>query len=366
MPLAVGLMSGTSLDGIDAALIESDGEAEVRPIVFESHPYGSRFRARLRALLGARAIDPNLSGDVASIEQELTERHVDAVSGLLARASLAADEIAVVGFHGQTLLHAPDLGRTWQIGDGLLLARRLGIPVINDFRSADMAAGGEGAPLAPLFHRALIDSALPDSSERPVAVLNLGGVGNVPWIGPAGQPPIAFDTGPGNALIDDWCASHAGLACDLDGGLALSGTADATAVAKLLDDPYFARQAPKSLDRDAFDPAPTAGLSVSDGAATLTEFTAASVAAALPLLPAPPRRWLVTGGGRKNPAVMMALRARLGTPVDSLEAIGWDGDALEAQAFAYLALRSRAGLPLSLPTTTGVPVPTTGGRLHLP
>ena len=366
MPLAVGLMSGTSLDGIDAALIESDGEAEVRPIAFESHPYGSAFRARLRALLGARADDPELSEEVASIEQDLTERHAAAVVGLLERAGIAAGDVAVVGFHGQTLLHAPAAGRTWQIGDGLLLAKRLGISVVNDFRSADMAAGGEGAPFAPLFHQALIASALPDPNERPVAVLNLGGVGNVTWIGSAGQPPVAFDTGPGNALIDDWCASHAGLACDLDGALALSGRADATAVATLLDDPYFARRAPKSLDRDAFDPTPIAGLSISDGAATLTEFTAASGAAALPLLPEPPRRWLVTGGGRKNPAVMMALRARLGTPVESLEAVGWDGDALEAQAFAYLALRSCAGLPLSLPTTTGVPAPTTGGRLHLP
>ena len=197
-------------------------------------------------------------------------------------------------------------------------------------------------------------------------MLNLGGVGNVTWIGQDDQPPVAFDTGPGNALLDDWCAAQVGSTCDLDGALALAGKVDELALARLLDNPFFTRPVPKSLDRDAFDPAPVTGLSTSDGAATLTEFTAASVAAALPHLPSPPRRWLVTGGGRKNPALMLALRARLDVSVESLEAVGWDGDALEAQAFAYLALRSRAGLPLSLPTTTGVPSPTTGGRLHLP
>ncbi|WP_119167461.1 anhydro-N-acetylmuramic acid kinase [Algihabitans albus] len=366
MSLAVGLMSGTSLDGIDAALIDSDGDAEVRPVAFDSHPYDPAFRARLRALLGGRAAAPELAGEIAAVELALTERHTAAVRGLLATAGAAPGEIAVVGFHGQTLLHAPEVRRTWQIGDGALLAQQLGIPVVNDFRSADVAAGGEGAPFAPLFHQALIASTLPDPSERPVAVLNLGGVGNVTWIGSASQPPIAFDTGPGNALIDDWCAKHAALTCDLDGALALAGRADAAALAVLMSHPYFARPAPKSLDRDAFDPAAVSGLSVSDGAATLTEFTAASVAAALPLLPSPPRRWLVTGGGRKNPAIMLALRARLGAAVESLEAVGWDGDALEAQAFAYLALRSRAGLPLSLPTTTGVALPTAGGQLHLP
>ena len=366
MPFAVGLMSGTSLDGIDAALIESDGRAEVRAVAFISRPYDSRFRARLRALLGARAVEPDLAGEIAAVERELTERHAVAVETLLATAGLAVGDIAVAGFHGQTLLHAPEVRRTWQIGDGALLARRLGVPVVNDFRSADVAAGGQGAPFAPLFHQALIASALPDDGERPVAVLNLGGVGNVTWIGPDGQPPVAFDTGPGNALLDDWCAAQAGLACDLDGALALAGTIDEAALDRLLDNPFFARPAPKSLDRDAFDPAPVAGLSTSNGAATLTEFTAASVAAALPHLPSPPRRWLVTGGGRKNAALMRALRAWLDAPVESLEAVGWDGDALEAQAFAYLALRSRAGLPLSLPTTTGVPRPTSGGRLHLP
>lgn len=366
MPLAVGLMSGTSLDGIDAALIESDGKAEVRAVAFASRPYDRSFRARLRALLGVRAVEPELEEEIAAVERLLTERHAAAVEDLLATAGYVAGDIAVVGFHGQTLLHAPEVRHTWQIGDGALLARRLGAPVVNDFRSADVAAGGQGAPFAPLFHHALIASALPEASERPVAVLNLGGVGNVTWIGQNDQPPVAFDTGPGNALLDDWCAAQVGSTCDLDGALALAGKVDEFALARLLDNPFFTRPVPKSLDRDAFDPAPVTGLSTSDGAATLTEFTAASVAAALPHLPSPPRRWLVTGGGRKNPALMLALRARLDVPVGSLEAVGWDGDALEAQAFAYLALRSRAGLPLSLPTTTGVPSPTTGGRLHLP
>ncbi len=366
MPLAVGLMSGTSLDGIDAALIDSDGAGAVRPLAFRSEPYDKAFRARLRALLAGRGAAPELAAEVAAVERALTERHSVAVQALLAEAGVAAAAVALVGFHGQTLLHAPEARRTWQIGAGALLARLLGRPVVNDFRSADVAAGGQGAPFAPLFHAALVASALPDPAARPVAVLNLGGVGNVTWIGPEGTPPIAFDTGPGNALLDDWCAARAGLTCDLDGALAFAGTADPAALAALRAHPYFARPAPKSLDRDAFDPAPVAGLSPADGAATLTEFTAASVADAVAQLPAPPKRWLVTGGGRKNPAMMLALRARLGVPVEAIEAIGWDGDALEAQAFAYLALRSRAGLPLSLPSTTGVPAPSTGGRLHLP
>ena len=350
---ALGLMSGTSLDGIDAALIRSDGRRQVETGPSLTVPYDPDFRARLRGVLGGR-------GAIEEVARELTLRHAQAVRDLLTNAGLAADEIAVIGFHGHTVLHEPQAGRTWQIGDGALLASETGIDVVDDFRRNDMAAGGQGAPFAPLYH-----AARAAGLDKPLAVLNLGGVGNVTWLGADGDEDVlAFDTGPGNALIDDWAERHTGTARDQDGALARTGTVDAAALTALMAHPYFELPPPKSLDRDAFDPQPVAGLSAAGGAATLTAFTAASVAAALTHLPAPPRRWLVTGGGRHNPALMAALAEQLAVPVDPVEAVGWDGDALEAQAFAYLALRSLAGLPLSLPGTTGVKRPVTGGVLH--
>ena len=242
-----------------------------------------------------------------------------------------------------------------------MLAAEAGIDGVCVLRGRDVAGGGQGAPLAPLYH-----AALAGGEARPLAVLNIGGVANLTWIGPGDDNVIAFDTGPGNALIDDWVAGHLGTALDQDGALARSGHVDETALAVLLSNPYFAVVPPKSLDRDAFDPAAVADLSVADGAATLTAFTAAAVAEGQRHLPAPPRRWLVCGGGRHNPAIMVALGACLDAPVDPVEAVGWDGDALEAQAFAYLALRSLDRLPLSLPGTTGVSKPMTGGVLHKP
>ncbi len=276
---------------------------------------------------------------------------------------MASGAVAVLGFHGHTILHQPEAGRTRQIGDGALLAAETGIDVVCDFRARDVAGGGQGAPLAPLYH-----AALAAELAKPLAVLNLGGVANLTWIGAGADESEgavrAFDTGPGNALIDDWAARHSGRPLDLDGALARAGRTDEAALASLLEDPYFARPPPKSLDRDAFDPGPVAGLSPADGAATLTAFSAAAVARALDHLPVPPRRWLVTGGGRHNPALMAALAERLEAPVAPVEAVGWDGDALEAQAFAYLALRSLEGLALSLPGTTGVARPMPGGVVH--
>ena len=347
-------MSGTSCDGIDAALVETDGRSAIRCGAWLSEPYDAAFHDRLRSILGGR-------GDVAAVERELTERHAQAVRDLLARENIRPDEVGLIGFHGQTILHEPERRRTWQIGDGPLLARLTGIDVVNDFRSADVAAGGQGAPFVPLFHAALASS-LP----RPVAVLNIGGVANVTWIGTGATESeiLAFDTGPGNAMLNDWTLRHTGQPADIGGALAHSGQVDDDILSVLLKNAYFDRPAPKSLDRDAFDPGPLARLGIADGAATLVAFTAAAVARAQPLFPRPVDRWLVTGGGRHNPAIMVALAQRLGTTVDPVEAVGWDGDALEAQAFAYLAVRSLRGLPLSLPTTTGVSRPLTGGRLH--
>jgi len=345
---AIGLMSGTSLDGIDVAMIETDGLARVVPGPALTIPYPGEFRERLRGVLGG-------AGPIGEVEGELTRLHAAAVEQLLARHTGLAPDI--VGFHGHTILHRPAERRTWQLGDAAALARRLGVGVVADFRSADVAAGGEGAPLAPLYHAALA-AALP----KPLAIVNLGGVANVTWIGPAGDI-LAFDTGPGNALLDDWVGRHTGRAADIDGALARAGRISEPHVARFLQRPYFARTPPKSLDRDDFSDAMPADLSLADGAATLTAITAAAVAAARDHVPAPACQWLACGGGRHNPALMMALARRLDAPVRPVEAVGWDGDALEAQAFAYLAVRSLLGLPLSLPSTTGVPRPTPGGRL---
>lgn len=367
--LALGLMSGTSMDGIDAALLRTDGAGAVEPLAAASTAYDSAMRAAIRRAVAS----PHDSGIVAEVERSLTERHADAVTRLLAENGLSPADIDVIGFHGQTILHDPARGVTRQIGDGVRLARLTGCRIVNDFRSADMAAGGEGAPLAPVFH-----AALARTLTLPVCVLNIGGVANVTWIGEAADGNdglegggvfgrlLAFDTGPGGALLDDWTQAHTGAAYDADGALARRGTVDREVLTRLLDHPYFARPAPKSLDRNEFDPAPVYALSSADGAATLLAFTVESVGFAHGLLPASPRRWLVTGGGRHNGALMAGLRDRLDAPVDPVEAVGWDGDVLEAQAFAYLAVRRLRDLPASGPTTTGATVPVIGGVVSEP
>jgi len=347
---AIGLMSGTSLDGIDAALIETDGIALVASGPALTLPYAPELRALLRGTLGGK-------GPIAEAEHAMTQAHAAAVHALLSKHSLPKPDL--IGFHGHTILHQPRQGRTWQLGDGALLASLTGIDVVNDFRGADVAAGGEGAPFVPLYHRALAAKL-----EKPLAVLNIGGVANVTWIGQQENDLLAFDTGPGNALIDDWAMTHTGKPVDEGGALARAGIADEKHLARFLDHPYFARLPPKSLDRDDFAPFMPLGLSPQDGAATLAAMSAAAAAAARRHFPAPVRRWLVTGGGRHNPVLMENLRALLGAPVAPVETAGWDGDALEAQAFAYLAVRSLKGLPLSLPGTTGVKTPVSGGKLH--
>lgn len=350
----LGLMSGTSLDGVDAALLATDGEDLVEPGPGLTRPYPDDLRNLLRSVLGGQ-------GPVAEVERDITLFHAVTVRALLQENP--GIHVDLVGFHGHTILHRPGEGRTWQIGDGALLARELGLPVVNDFRSADVAAGGQGAPLAPVYHRALADG-----QARPLAVLNLGGVGNVTYVGDD-DTLLAFDTGPANALIDDWALRHTGRPVDAGGALAGAGTADRRRVDAFLAHPYFGLRPPKSLDRDdfrVFAARLTEGLCAEDGAATLTEFTIASIAAARRHLPSPPRRWLVTGGGRHNPVIMGGLAKALEVPVDPIEAIGEDGDALEAHAFAYMAARSLRGLPISFPGTTGVASPLAGGRLHQP
>lgn len=353
---ALGLMSGTSMDGIDLAVLTTDGETVSAFGPAATLPYPAALRRDLGALVASGAADPAAR---RALEPAVTDAHAAAIERFLDEHGIARDSIDLVGFHGQTVLHRPEQRLTCQLGDGARLATRLGLPVVNDFRSADVAAGGQGAPFAPLYH-----AALAAALDRPVGVLNLGGVGNMTYID--ADTVIAFDTGPANAMIDDWVAAKCGVAFDQGGRIAATGRVDAAALDRLLDNPFFAARPPKSLDRNDFSPDPVAGLPPEDGAATLTAFTARSVARGLDHLPARPRRWLVTGGGRNNPTMMRMLRDALGVPVDPVEAVGWNGDALEAQAFGFLAVRSRRGLPLSLPTTTGVPAPMTGGRLHHP
>lgn len=375
----IGLMSGTSLDGVDAAWVETDGEAIGRIGPALTLAYDPALRQDLRRLLdlapGLAPQDPFLGECV----RRLTERHAEAVERLREQSWAALKEDAdLIGFHGQTILHRPAAfrpgrnattptealappGFTWQVGDARLLARLSGLSVVHDFRSADVAAGGQGAPLVPVVHAAMA-AALP----KPLAVLNLGGVGNVTWIGTDGTL-IAFDTGPANGPLDDWVRRSAGLDYDTDGHLALAGQADAAVLGRLMAHPYLAAPPPKSLDRLDFDRALRDSgadrLSPEHGAATLAAFCAACVAAAARHFPVPPLQWLVGGGGRRNPAIMRALAGVLEQPVQPVEVAGWNGDALEAQAFGVLAARVTRGLPLTFPGTTGVARPLAGGRV---
>lgn len=349
-------MSGTSLDGVDAALLRTDGEAiaEFGPAL--TLAYEPAFRERIRACLNEGP------GNTAALSRELSVVHADAVRALLRKAGLNATDVAWLGYHGQTLLHRPGEGRTWQVGDGALLATLTGISTVSDFRSADVAMGGQGAPLVPLYHAALAKHA---GLAPPLLVLNLGGVGNVTYIGSENEHDlIAFDTGPGNALIDDWMLRHTGKAQDENGAAAGKGVVNTERLARLLDHPYFNALPPKSLDRNDFTASAVEGLSVEDGAATLAAFTAAAVSRGLSHLPQRPLRCLVCGGGRHNATLMKLLTQHLNMPVESVEAVGWNGDHLEAEAFAFLAIRAVRGLPLSLPGTTGVRVPVSGGRVY--
>ncbi len=361
---AIGLMSGTSLDGVDVALIETDGEniASFGPTA--CRPYTPPERELLRRALADAAglADRNARpGALEEAEALVTEAHAQAAERFLHDDGLGKD-IAVVGFHGQTVLHRPDAGLSVQLGDGKELARRLRLPVAFDFRAADVAAGGQGAPLVPVFHRALVENL---DRPGPTAVLNVGGVANLTYLDGA-EAMIAFDTGPGNALIDDFMLARTGKAHDEGGVLAAGGQVDEKLVAGFLARRFFRLPFPKSLDRNAFS-LDVSGHSLADGAATLTALTAAAVGRAVDLLPQPPRTWIVAGGGARNATLMRMLAARLApATVLTADALGWSADALEAQAFAYLAVRTLRGLPITFPTTTGIARPMTGGVVVRP
>ena len=359
--IVIGLMSGTSVDAVDAALIETDGESFVRSIAFTDRPYSDAERAIIRAAaeIALSMPAPGIDARITEAERILTLAHAEAI------AALPGSETAtLIGFHGQTVAHRPPSSGhanpfTWQIGDARLLAQLTGRPVVHDFRSADVAAGGEGAPLAPGYHRALASHL-----EGPVGILNLGGVGNLTWFSDAAWG--AFDTGPANGLIDDWVAHHGKARFDAGGALAASGQVHEDVLTSMADIGYFDERGPRSLDRADFSIAAARGLSPADGAATLTAFTAETIRLALAGLPVPLRRLLVCGGGRHNPTLMAMIAERTAVPTQAVEAEGWNGDALEAEAFAWLAVRHLRGLPISWPETTGVSRPLSAGQLATP
>lgn len=351
----IGLMSGTSLDGIDAALIRTDGEGFIEREAFITVPYDDALREKIRRCFNVPS--KHMEGAL-EVERELTELHADIVRRLLDKGGISAKEVSLIGFHGQTIAHAPEKNYTCQLGDGPLLAALTGIPVVNDFRESDVRAGGQGAPLVPVYHQALAQSL-----DKPVAFLNVGGVANVTYVGENGEL-IAFDTGPGNALIDDWMLRKAGQKYDAEGKTAAQGKADHDILKKISSHDYFDQSPPKSIDRNMFLSDAWKHLTAEDGAATLTAFTATGVKKALDHLPAAPKQWIVSGGGRLNKTLMAEFKKALGADVRSIDELGLDGDAVEAEAFAYLAVRSVRGLPISFPETTGVPHPMQGGKYH--
>jgi anhydro-N-acetylmuramic acid kinase len=365
---AIGLMSGTSLDAVDAALIETDGAGFVRPLGFVSLPYEEAVRAEIRSCYGIK--DRNDS-KVRVAEDIVAREHIKGVRALLKATGREAKDIDVIGFHGQTIYHAPKDGVTHQIGNADMLAAECAIDVVADFRVADVKAGGEGAPLAPIYHWARIHSA---NREFPVVVLNIGGVSNATWLGEGANEIMAFDCGPGNALMDDWAQRHTGARYDEDGKLAASGHANDALVEEWLGHEYFKRPAPKSMDRDQWDIAGLGKLSVElttlspeDGAATFLKFTVEAIVKGVELMPSTPKHWYACGGGRHNKALMKHLSKRLKDcgygALHSVDDLGWDGDATEAECFAYLAVRSLKGEPISFPTTTNAPKPMTGGNI---
>ncbi len=362
----LGLMSGTSLDGVDVALLETDGRQIKAFGPTGYRPYATGERSVLRQAL-AEAV--NLAtrearpGVLREAERAVTVAHAEAVAAFLAQHRLTAEHIDIVGFHGQTVLHRPERRLTVQIGDAQALAKAIHIPVMHDFRAADVEAGGQGAPFVPVYHRALAQSL---QRPGPIVVANVGGVSNITYID-GDTTLIACDTGPGNALLDDFMFRTIGQPFDQDGRMGGQGTADEAWVAEALKLPFFAAPPPKSLDRNDFAALKLGNMAPADGAATLTAFTAAALARVVPLLPKPPASWIICGGGARNLTLMRMLRERLApATVEAADALGWSADAIEAQAFGFLAARGMKGLPLSYPTTTGVPMPMTGGVMARP
>lgn len=367
---AIGLMSGASLEGIDAAFLTTDGEGHVEAGPSLHIPYSRDLKIWLRRAVKAALEGRDGAADIGKAAGEVTTAHIDAVEALLEKAGVKRQHVDVIGFHGQTILHRSargeeSIGRTWQIGDGAVLAEETKIDVVADFRTADVKAGGEGAPFAPIYHNALV-STLAKQTDGPVGVINLGGVSNITYVPPEarGVDLIAFDCGPGNGLVDEWMELKTGEPMDRDGAFARAGKVHAEVLRMMLLNPYLRRKPPKSLDRYGFNLDAVRALTPEDGAATLTAFTAACIRQSEAYLPETPALWIACGGGRHNAAMMEALQQALDAPVIAAEEAGWRGDNLGAECFAYLAVRSLRKLPLSYPKTTRVSAPMCGGVFH--
>lgn len=356
---ALGAMSGTSLDGVDAAMLHSDGQ---QILAFGDHAYRPYSGAEQKVLRAGLGHWPG-SEQAAAVADLVEAAHLEILSQF--------QDVDLIGFHGQTLAHDPGGMGTHQAGDGAVLANALDLPVAWDFRSADVRLGGQGAPLAPFFHFACAKWI---GATQPLCFLNLGGVGNITWVDPrhdTAEAPgalLAFDTGPANAPINDLMQQRKGQPYDTDGALAAQGQVVDGALELFLDDAYFPKIPPKSLDRDAFGDMLdlVRELDDADAAATMTGMAATAVMLGLDHCPVPPSRVLVTGGGRHNPVMMLMLQAGIDYPVEPVEAVGLNGDMLEAQAFAYLAIRIAKGLPTSSPQTTGVSALVGGGTISHP
>lgn len=365
---AIGLMSGTSLDGIDLALVRTDGESVVERGPAIGVPYDAAFRKVLaRSLETAKAIRhrEERPGDLRDVERELTLRHVRAVNDFLRRFEIAAEDVDFIGFHGQTVLHRPLEALTVQIGDGRLLASETGVPVVYDMRANDMLHGGQGAPLVPAYHAALA-AGIADFSGKAVTFVNIGGISNLTFIGSNGEI-AAFDSGPGNTLIDQWVEATAGVPFDAGGSIASEGGVLAGLASRYLDHPFFTSEKRMSLDRNDFRPPSPGEAGLHDGARTLAYVTAAAIVKSMRRLPERPELIIVCGGGRLNRVIMADLEGLAdGARVEPAETLGFNGDSMEAEAWAYLAVRSAKGLPLTFPGTTGVRRPVTGGVLARP
>ncbi|MGC4025698.1 MAG: anhydro-N-acetylmuramic acid kinase [Mesorhizobium sp.] len=369
LTVAMGLMSGTSMDGIDIAMLRTDGSDRVEfgPAAFI--PYDADFRQKLaQSLETAKQIQQREErpGNLEALEREITQRHADAIKTLFSKIS---ERPELIGFHGQTVLHRPQHGLTVQLGDGELLARLTGIPIVYDMRANDMLHGGQGAPLVPAYHAALARSKVAEWRDLfPVVFVNIGGISNITYV-PAAGDPIAFDTGPGNALIDQWVSREGGVPFDDGGRIASEGSVIETAVERYLQNPFFAKSGPKSLDRLDFTLDQLGAVDLSDGARTLASVSARTVLKAADHLPEKPKLWIICGGGRKNPHIVADLRA--GAALQNAEVMlaedaGWNGDFTEAEAWAYLAVRASKGLPLTYPSTTGCREAVSGGNIANP
>jgi anhydro-N-acetylmuramic acid kinase len=363
---AIGLMSGTSMDGIDVAVVDTDGVNHVHPGPAREYAYPAAFKQKIASSLeDAKTIKGrgDRPGSLAEVEKEITKRHAEAVQQFLFETGIDAHSIDIIGFHGQTVLHRPGQALTVQLGDGQALADAVQIPVVFDLRANDMEHGGQGAPLVPVYH-----AALAANMAESVAFVNIGGISNVTFVC-KGQDPVAFDSGPGNALIDQWVLAQAGVPYDDGGHIASEGFVDMERVEHCMAMPYFAKTPPKSLDRNDFSPDLVAGMELSNGARTLAAITAHSIFASHIHAPVQPRTWIICGGGRKNAILLnhlVELAEEKGARVIVAEEAGFDGGAMEAQAWAYLAVRSMKRLPITFPKTTGVKSPVSGGVLVKP